>query len=302
MIKNIRVLCLILGTFFISTHVFATSQIISANSFNQVRQLILHAKNPHHLLVVLDDDDTLTMIPCPNQKSVALCQYLGGPAWFAWQMTLSPSNPQSVGNFSQLLKINTLLLNMSKMPLDDPSIPSALAAAHQVGAHILVATARGYSMLGSTETQFQQDGILNTIEQNALKTPSDHITFPGYYFPKPWGKHAQPRRIAYIDGVLYLSGQNKGVMLQQFLQKMHQTKNITQVIFVDDTFQNVKDVAAAYANISNVNVTSIHFTRLAAHKAALTQGKNAKLFQAAATKQWNQLKTSMKHNLLEPNL
>jgi len=300
MMKTIRILCLILSTFLISIQTYAYSTITSANSFRQVQQLILASKHPHHLLLVLDDDDTLTMIPCPNQKSIAQCQYLGGPAWFSWQMTLSPNDPQRVGNFSRLLKIDALILNMSKMPLDDPSIPAALAAAHQVGAHIVVASARGYSMLGATETQLQQDGILNTIEKNALKTPSGHISFPGYYFPKILSDKKM-RRIAYIDGVLYLSGQNKGVMLKLFLQKMHQTNNITQVIFVDDTFQNDKDMAAAYANNPKVKVTSIHFTRLSAHKAALTQGKNAKKFQLAATTQWNNLKRSMKNNLLGPN-
>src|SRR3989338_2558232 len=166
---------------------------------------------------------------------------------------------------------------MSKMPLDDPSIVATLKTIHQVGAHIIVASARGYSMMSATENQFQQDGILNLIEESAIKTPSDHIGFPGFYMPTPWN-NKPVRRIAYEHGILYLSGQNKGIMLQQFLTKTHQTNNITKIIFVDDTFQNVKDVAAAYqldpkASTQKINVISIHYTRLAAHKAAFLMSK-----------------------------
>jgi hydroxymethylpyrimidine pyrophosphatase-like HAD family hydrolase len=183
------------------------------------------------------------------------------------------------------------------MPLDDPAIPSALKEAAHRGSHIILATARGYRMIGSTERQLEEDGVLNLIEKNAIQTPDHHISFPGFYFPAAW-HHNQTRHIAYIHGILYLSGQNKGVMLQQFLAKTKQTKNITSIIFVDDTMQNVIDVAKAFANDPNVNVTAIHFTRLAAHKAAFTKGKNAKKLQAIATQRWENIKITLQKNLL----
>src|SRR3569623_232893 len=67
---------------------FADSTVISANSFKEVQSLLQKAKNPHHVLLALDDDDTLTMMPCPSPSR---CQYLGGPAWFNWQSSL-PAN------------------------------------------------------------------------------------------------------------------------------------------------------------------------------------------------------------------
>lgn len=315
MMKTIRILSLLFTAFLISTHAFAESKIYSEDSFAQIQKIIQQDQphHPgHHLLLVLDDDDTLTMVPCypysVGFNEIGRCGYLGGPAWFSWQAGLPAKDPQRVWKtFSQLLSINNMILNMTKMPLDDPSIPAALATAHQQGDSILVASARGYSMLGATENQFQQDGILNTIEQNAIKTPTGHISFPGYYFPTAWGKHTNPRRIAYIDGVLYLSGQNKGVMLQQFLAKTHQAKKFTRIVFVDDTMKNVKDVATAYANNPGntanpqVRVISIHFTRLNTHKAALTQSLHAKQFQVAATNEWKNLETVMKKNLLGSN-
>jgi hypothetical protein len=114
--------------------------------------------------------------------------------------------------------------------------------------------------------------------------------------PTPWST-APVRPIAYEHGILYLAGLNKGVMLQQFLAKTHETHHIRHIIFVDDTMQNVIDVAKAFKNDPSVNVVSIHYTRLEAHKAALTTGKNAKQLQAIATKEWEDVEASLKRNL-----
>lgn len=299
MMKKIRVFCLFLSTFLISTTLFANSTIITANSFFEIQQMIAYSKHPHHLLIVLDDDDTLTMEPCypysVGSTPSTGCQYIGGPAWFTWQTSSTIKKKYLAWKtFPQLLEITDFLFSASKMPLDDPTIPAALQTAQQMGAHIIVSSARGYSMSDATENQFQQDGILNFIEKNAIKTPTDHIDFPGYYFPTPWGKHVKPRRIAYIHGTLYLSGQNKGIMLKQFLAKTNETNNITKIIFVDDTYQNVLDVAKAYANTPNVNVISVHYTRLAEHKAIF---KTDKALHKIAYIQWKNIEAVVKNNL-----
>lgn len=303
MMKSIRILCLILSTFFLSTTAFAYSTIITENSFSTIQQMIAVSKHPHHLLVVLDDDDTLTMEPCypysVGTKAASQCQYLGGPAWFSWQAGLSKNDSNRIWKtFPQLLAINDLIFTMSKMPLDDPSIVATLKTVHQIGAHVVIASARGYSMMNPTENQFQRDGILHLIEESAIKTPTDHIGFPGFYMPTPWN-NKPVRRIAYEHGILYLAGQNKGIMLQQFLKKTHQTNHINKIIFVDDTYQNVKDVAAAYqldpkASTQKINVISIHYTRLANHKAAFLKSKT---LQGIANTQWKNIKTALRNNL-----
>lgn len=305
MFKITRLACLFFS-FFLITTTFADSRIISTNSFKQVTKLIEANKDPHHLLLALDDDDTLTMIPCyPDSvgtKPNTPCEYLGGPAWFSWQASLHKNNPDRIWkNFHELLSITNFLLTASKMPLDDPAIPTALHAAANRGAHILVVSARGYSMLNATEEQFQQDGILKIIEHNAIKTSSGHISFPAYYFPHPWNKHLHPHRIAYTHGVLYVAGQDKGVLIKQFLAKTNETKNIRSIIYVDDTLSLVKQVARAYKNDPHVNVIAIHFIRLAHHKSDLTHGKNAKQFQMEATKQWHNIQAALHHNLLGSN-
>lgn len=278
---------------------FADSTIISTNSFSKIQTLLAHIKNPTQVLLALDDDDTLTMMPCPSPSH---CQYLGGPVWFNWQSKLPASSPDRIWKtFPQLLKIANFLYTASNMVIDDPAIPGTIKTANKLGVRTMVITDRGYSMNNATEKQFTHDHILSLIEKNAIKTPTDHISIPGFYFPQKWGKDA-PRRIAYVHGVLYDAGQNKGEMIKQFLVKTQTTKKIHTIIFVDDTLKNVKDVAAAYKNDPTTHVIAIHFTRLAVHKAAFLTGKDAKKLQAIANKQWVQICDVMKKNVIGFNM
>ncbi len=281
-----------------TTAAIADSTIISLGSFKDIQKLLLQQKHPQRVLLALDNDETLTMMPSPSQNH---CQYLGGTAWFIWQSKLTSNSKDRIWtSFPQLIDINRLIFTMSKMVLDDPAIPNTLKTADKLGVNTVVATARGYDMISATEVQFNQDHIFKLIEKNAIKTDGNHISYPGFYLPAAWNdKPIRP--IAYVNGILYLAGQNKGMMLKQFLAKTGNTKHIREIIFVDDTMQNVTDVANAYANDPSVHVISIHYTRLAARKAAFLTGKNAKQLQAQANKQWFAIRDALRKNLIGSN-
>jgi len=295
MIKSIRMLSLVFSILIIATQTFANSTIISAADFNHIKKLILQSKHPHHLLLALDDDDTLTMMPCPAPTH---CQYLGGPSWYKWQSHLPATSKQRIWKtYPQLLDIANLLYTMTAMTIDDPAIPSTLKTADKLGVSTMVVTDRGYRMVHATENQFKKDNIFHLIEKNTIETPTDHTSFPGFYFPKKWDKKSV-RRVTYEHGTLYVAGQNKGEIIKQFLQKTNQSHRIHEIIFVDDTMKNVEDVANAYKNDPSVHVISIHFTRMATIKAAFFKGKYAKYYQAMANKQWYAIHDALKKNLL----
>ena len=280
--------------FVFSQGLFANSTIITANSFTEVNTLITNAKSPANTLLALDDDDTLTMMPCPSPNH---CQYLGDPTWYQWQSSLPEGSTDRVWKTtSDLLSINKLLFAMSSMPLTDPTIPSTLENADKLGVSTIMVTARGYDMISETENQLSQDNILSLMENGAIKTPSGHISFPGYYYPTPWNNN-KPREIAYINGGLYVAGQDKGVMIKQFLEKTEQTNKISTIIFVDDTYQNDVDVANAYKNDPNVNVICVYYTRLKARKEAFLTGKDASKLQALANQQWITIRKTLSENL-----
>lgn len=296
--KKFVMLLLTLLFYCVSMSASANSTIVSLNNFRSIQHLLSQLKHPEHVLLVMDNDDTLTMMPCPIKNH---CQYLGGPAWFTWQSTLSKNNKQRIWkSFPELLSINNLVFSMSKMPLTDSQIPATLKMTQQRGIKTIIASARGYDMQTATETQFTQDGIFDLIRNNAIKTQNHHTSFPGTYYPDAWNKKPV-RAISYVHGILYLAGQNKGIMLQQFLAKTKNTRNIRTIIFVDDTMQNVKDVASAYAKDTHTKVISIHFTRLASRKAEFLSGKNAKKLQAQANQQWFAIRYAMRNNLIGSN-
>ncbi|HLD84384.1 MAG TPA: DUF2608 domain-containing protein, partial [Coxiellaceae bacterium] len=260
---------------------FADSVIGSTDSFQSIQKMISSAAHPEHWLVVIDDDDTLTRMPCVSENH---CQYLGGVAWFNWQAAMKPDNPARVArSFPDLVRVTDFLLSTHDAPLTESDIPATLTLAHQRGVHILVLTARGSELIPATERQFSQDGILSLVEKDAPQSPVGQISFAGDYLPAKIPELKTNRPIAYQDGILYVAGQNKGFMLKGFLEKMHDAKQFTHLVFLDDTFQNVKDVASVYKNTKNVQVISLHYLRMQKHKAAFLTGKNAKKLQAEAT-------------------
>lgn len=269
---------------------FASVIIETAHNFSAVKNLILNDKDPQHTLLALDDDDTLTMMPCPSQTN---CQYLGGPAWFTWQSGLPAGTSDRVyNNFNQLLDINNIIFGLSSMPIVESDIPAILQTAHDLKMPMVVTSARGYQMIAATEKQFSEDNILNVIEDSAVKTAKNKISYAGNYIPE-----GATRPVAYENGILYLAGQNKGLMLEDFLAKTGQTNNIHEIIFVDDATKNVSDVANAFANNSAVDVISVHYTYLEKHKADFLTGRDSKKLQAAANAQWFGILTALKENL-----
>lgn len=268
----------------------ATSVIQTAQHFSDIKKIILSVKDPQHTLLALDDDDTLTMMPCPTPSN---CQYLGGPTWFTWQAGLPANHPDRIyRSFSQLLNINNLIFWVSRMPLVESTIPDVLKIANRLKMPIVIASARGFTMIPATEKQLSEDGIFEIIKKRALPTSDHQISFPGYYMTP----HTT-REIAYQNGILYFAGQNKGIMIQDFLKKTHQTNHIHNIIFVDDTYQNDLDVANAYKHNAHVKVISVYYTYLKAHQKAFLTDKNAKKLQAMANQRWYAIDHVLQKNL-----
>lgn len=285
-----RLLILLLTAGIFSTALFAQSKIITSSDFSSITPLL-----QKDTLLVMDDDDTLTTPLCREKT----CQYLGGSAWYTWQSGLSKNNPDRIWKtIPQLLVINNLIFAVTKSVLTDPAIPVVLTKANQQGVFTLVLTARGYQMIAATEKQLQADNILALIEKNALIISSNNnISLPGFYLPTPWDKKPV-RKVAYTDGIFYAAGQNKGVMLQELLSKTAQKNQIHHIIFIDDTYQNDVDMANAYKNDSNVDVTCIYFTRLTARQNAFISGKNAKALQKTANSEWYRIQHALSQNLI----
>jgi len=289
----------------------ADSKITSVGSFKEFKKVVnnLGSKNLPHTLVVMDDDDTLTMMSCPVQDDIDKCQYLGGPAWFSWQDELLETNSsyKVANSFDDLLNISTLLFAMNDMVYTEKELPNVLQSFTQAGVKLLVLTARGTDTVSATSSQFlnlevslnglQKSSFLDFISDNSLKgNKSDISSIASPFIPK---SYEATRAVSYQHGIMFVSGQNKGEMLKAFLSKT-QSSNIKNIFFIDDTLKNVQDVNDAFSKSRVYNVNAIHYKALQKHKEALTKGANAPKYQDIANKRWQSIKATMIEELQLP--
>lgn len=290
------------------------------NSFLELEKLVNDINMSTSTLIVMDDDDTLTMMPCDKTKSDKFCQYLGGPAWYAWQDDLlknylehnEDSEYRVADSEKQLLDIAALLLAMNNMPYTDENIPDVLTKLSKKGVRLMVETARGNSNVASTVNQFENrptsDGdFMSLIQDNSLlfgtrNTPSLASPFLACNIPGS-------RAISYQQGVMYVSGQNKGVMLKCILTQYENNTvasgngySISDIVFIDDTLENVVDVYETFKNDKQYKTHALHYKALQKHKADLTKGSKKEIYQKNAHSRWINIKETMESNLLQPNL
>ena len=131
---KLNAMFLLLGGLLFQAHAYGAAekkqeplvQMITVNSFSQLQQAVLELKeeskqkNLSNTLIVMDDDDTLTMMECEDRSKPISCQFLGGPAWFSWQENLLKqyqSNhpvPQDLNLLQQLEAKNGKLTKQEK--------------------------------------------------------------------------------------------------------------------------------------------------------------------------------------------
>lgn len=111
---------------------------------------------PENTLVVMDNDDTLTMIACADDQSPSECQYLGGAAWYAWQSELvtAQSAPRVADTSLELIEASDLLFALNTMVYTRDNVPAILARLSSQGVRLMVETARGNQTISATEDQF----------------------------------------------------------------------------------------------------------------------------------------------------
>lgn len=291
-------------SFLASFSAISGSTQITSDSFSVLSKTVADWGAPQNTLVVSDNDDTLTAMPCPDLSTPRTCQFLGGAAWFSWQEELigTESYHKVADSFGELLSISALLFAMNEMNFTQSDVPKVLLALQNQGVKTMVATARGNENISATEQQFSQLNV--TKKENLLAHfASNSPRFFDEPLENPYKNCTNTKAISYRNGVLYLVGQNKGENLQCFIHRYNRDRpmaeRITHMAFIDDTLSNVEDVTKAFEK-SSVVVSSIHYTALQAHKAAFTQGAMAKRYQQKATERWKVIKTVLEKQLLQP--
>jgi hypothetical protein len=279
------------------------------SSFKALVTLVKEIDQAYNTLIVMDDDDTISMMECPDYTVPEQCQYLGGPAWFSWQSTQISKHltPRVANTFDELLVTATLLFNLNSMVYSQPEVPAVLKELTHTGVRLLVETARGNSDISATEQQFSRLPLDKTssfathLSQNSLLF--NHLSSKAS--PYTPCDISTMKSISYRNGTLYLQGQDKGInlicLLDEFNQQQSATK-LTHIIFIDDTLKNVISVHNAFKDSPHYQVNALHFNALDKHKTALTKGKYARQHQQNAMDKWEMIKSVLEVELNNPIL
>lgn len=250
-----------------------TSTERTAFSFDEIQQEAFRladvAGEAKDVLLVFDIDNTL----------LAMNQDLGSDQWFNWQQTLLEGDWRRVGDFQELLRVQSLLYSVGSMRPTEPGRQSDIVQQLQkAGFTMLLLTSRGYDLRDATRRELLANGY--DFRQTCLPPQEG---FAGPFMPydpanvEPsgitqeealsWladsrnpGQIAEPRLISYNEGVCMVAGQNKGAMLRMLLHKSGNVDRYKHIVFVDDNAENTREVRAAFEN-QPVNVVTFRYTR-----------------------------------------
>ncbi|RHW77854.1 DUF2608 domain-containing protein [Colwellia sp. RSH04] len=309
--KSNKILALVAAmTLLPSYSAMAASTQGKTDSFEAIKHQVNKWAVPKATLVVMDNDDTISMMSCPDSASTTTCQYLGGAAWFAWQseQVNSQKSPRVSENFSDLLDISSFLFSISNMVFTRDNVAPVLKELTGNGVRLLVETARGNGDVNATEDQFtnllvaKETSLKTLIKENSLVLNKNGIASKASpYIPC---SNSDMNPITYQNGVMYLAGQDKGsnlrCMLDSYNAQQGKASRVTNIVFIDDTLKNVQSVHNEFLNNKNYTVLSLHYTALAEHKLAFTQGRKAKEYQRVSMERWYKIKSAMELALLEP--
>ncbi len=285
----------------------AEAVLVSANSYQDLKTQVDSLKDPSHTLVVLDNDNTVTTLPCQDPTNLQSCQYLGGTAWGIWQGSLPVDSPLRISPDTQkIYQANAVLFALSQSVFTENDVAPVLKSLTDEGVSILIETARDPSMLNATEAQLSNlsvtsgSSLLDFISRHALSSPQSGPNLAGSYYPCHDLSH---RKVRYEEGVYYLAGQNKGVMLNCLFHDLNLSAinpPMTQIVFMDDTPSNAQDVYEFFKDKPNFKVISIVYHGMDAHRDAFLKGKMSSEYQSQATQNWDTLKRAIQKTIATP--
>jgi len=196
----------------------------------------LAASGSRKTLLVLDIDDTL----------LTSAGFFGSDRWYEWQKTLADGAPGKVP-----CKFDVIALNyeagtqVATEPGDGPRIVNA------IGNDTLLLTARNPLYRSGTIRELKRAGY--TLPRQ-LDDSADGRIYRWRREPA-----APPVMVSYDSGVLMVSGQDKGVMLLDLLQRLN--LRYGRVVLVDDGKKNIDAMQAAMHG-AGIDYTGLYYTRI----------------------------------------
>ncbi len=225
-------------TLLLSQLAYSTSEVLTLENYDEIIEIIdskTSMFNNEELLVVFDIDHTLVLTDdCPEIN-------------------------QSLKGFKRFADS----VKKCQAYLTSTYVPGLIYDLQVADYPVMALTARSKYLTDATLSQLQSRlrfTIEPSTDENDNKAELYFVTAPAYdtSFTEHDYKGAKKiNKLAYKEGVALVGGGNKGHALQGFLKSIN--KSYKQIIFIDDSLRNIKNLDKAYKATSE-HITIIHYT------------------------------------------
>jgi hypothetical protein len=213
------------------------SDVTNSIDLTDVRS-ILAVHNRERVLLALDIDDTLLTSPT----------FFGSDAWYRWQATLAAGSPGYVP-----CRFDVMAMSYEAGTLV-PTQADAVAVINSISVDKVILTARSPSSRAATVRELKRAGY-------ALPRP---LTAAGSDVHYEWRRDAGTSGVFvdYRSGVFMLSGQDKGLLLLDLLNRLHLAYD--RIVLIDDGAANIEAMRRALSD-AHIAYDGIHYTRVNKH-------------------------------------
>lgn len=240
----IKELTLFASAFFVTISANAAVSIIKTTDYAIIEDVIRQQDikyRPENVLLVFDIDNTL----------LTSGTKLGGDIWYQWQTDKLPNKP-AAGEKVPCLYDNaiTLLYELGPMNLTEPQVPALLHQWQQK--HTVFAL--------TSRSQDTQSSTLRELKRHDLDFSVSPLAEAGTTVPFEKGR--LKRSWLYTQGILFSSGQDKGMVIDFLLNKTG--RHFKSIVFVDDGAANIAAVRKMFSSSSwsDVETIGVHYTRV----------------------------------------
>jgi len=221
------------------------------------------------VLIAFDIDNTL----------LTAASDFGSDAWFKWQDAILArpgcGAERVAADFGGLLEVQYLAYSIGDMRPTQSDTAQVIKRLVGAGHGVIALTARGPDIRTPTVRELGANGIAFTTAPPCRAGRADEASLcirRGFIAAETILGVAEaalteserkmlgpdPRPISYADGVMMVSGQNKGLMLRLLLASSPST--FEAIVFVDDGADNVIDVEQAFAGDETPRAVGFWYT------------------------------------------
>lgn len=211
------------------------SQVTEINRLSAIAD-VLAPGDGQRTLLVLDIDDTL----------LTSAVFFGSDRWYEWQKSLSPGDPAHVP-----CKFDVIALNYEAGTQVTTEGEAGRDFINGLAVDTLLQTARNPGYRGGTVRELRAAGyrLPRMLGDSADGVAFDYVAESG----------AAPITLSYQDGVMMVSGQDKGRTLLALLDRL--SLRYDRVVLVDDGRRNIDNMQAALAQ-ARIHYHGLWYTRV----------------------------------------